>query len=153
MGETSGRSLDHIWATSLLIYSKKQKMLYNQKEILSLIEKMEESSTDKEKIHLTQLRNLVANMSSARDIFLYGVQFLPKIILSDGKVDLNLLENYSPDIRPFFDILSEVVSLPKNVSDLATDLALYANGSSVELDNEICSMNPAEKVMEVFGAN
>ncbi len=112
---------------------------------------MESSINEDERLHLIKLQDLVNTNSPLRDIFMYGIKFLPQITSPDGKKNLDALTGYSPDIRLYFDVLSDIESLPADIKDLATDLALYANGSSVELDNEIYSMNPTKRVEETFG--
>jgi hypothetical protein len=56
---------------------------------------------------------------------------------------LDRLDAYNPEIVGYFEILSEVQSLPKKLRDLATDFAIYVNGESVQIDASYFKLNPS----------
>jgi hypothetical protein len=86
------------------------------------------------------------------ELFTYGMRYLPEIRdKKTGKIDLDKLDTYNPEIVGYFEILSELPSLPKKLKDIATDFAIYANGESVQIDASYFKLNPVaalEKALE-----
>ncbi len=108
-----------------------------------------QTATAAEKKHLEHLQHMLDMQIPLKEIFLYGAHFLPQTSNNNG-LDLNALHTYTPDIQPFFDVLAQDTTLPQSIQDLATNLALYANGSSAEIDVDVYKMNPIKMIGESF---
>lgn len=125
-------------------------MDYNPIEILEAIEKEMKTASDGEYFHLGKLKLFIEEKSSLKDIFLYGVDFLPFIVNKQGKKDLNLLDEYEPNILLFYKVLGECESISEIARDLAVDLSIYANGSSIEIDDRMYDLDPRKEIAKVF---
>jgi hypothetical protein len=81
------------------------------------------------------LAKMLEEDKSFADLFDHGKKYLPLIKSKQtGKLDLDRLHGYIPEIVEYFDVLAELPSLPDTLKDLATDLAIYANGETVQTD-------------------
>jgi hypothetical protein len=92
--------------------------------------------------HLGKLVQMLEADAPYSEIFRYGAQFLPR--LRDpvtGKVDLDRLEGYTPEVDSYFDTVAEIPSLPERLSDLAWELGLYADGETVQVDSYYYSLD------------
>ena len=93
--------------------------------------------------HFEMLQQILAEDAPYSKIFHYGAQFLPK--LRDpltGKINLDLLEGYTPEVVRYFDTVADMPSLPGKLQDLAMTLAGYADGETVQIDSDYFSLDP-----------
>jgi len=94
---------------------------------------------------------MAGNSASYEELFRYGISYLPRIRNEKtGKINLHALNDYAPVITEFFDVLSELPSLPKDLADLATDLAIYANGESVQTDSYYQHLDPTANLEQAL---
>lgn len=124
-------------------------MHYDKIKLLAYIESQKSSLTPGELLHIVELSNFIKADASLKEIFLYGKKYLPNIIDKNGKKDLNLLQGYVPDIVPYFEVLADSDALPYAAKEIATDFSLYANGSSLQIDNELYSMDLENKLDKI----
>jgi hypothetical protein len=97
--------------------------------------------------HITALREMLLKNVPYAELFAYGSGYLPHIKNEKtGKIELERLDGYVPEIVEFFDILSEIPSLPARLKDVATDLAIYANGESVQIDAYYLHLDPESEI-------
>src|SRR6266576_5124559 len=93
---------------------------------MAYVQKAAQNSSSK---HATTLAQMVAANVSYAEIFSYGQKYLPHIRdEKNGRINLDKLADYKPEIVEYFDVVAEMPSLPDNLKDLATNLAIYANG-------------------------
>lgn len=122
-------------------------MTYTSQDIEYIERFVSDTSTE----HLKKLADMVKAGDTLENIFNYGRQFLPKIFdKKTGLGDLARLEGYTPVIVQYFDVLSELPSLSKNLKDLAADLAIYANGESVQLDSSYLNLDPEAELKKAL---
>lgn len=100
--------------------------------------------------HLKALLEMIQNNASYAEVFSYGIRFLPQIKNENGKINLDKLNDYQPEIVEFFEVLSDFASLPKELADLATDFAIYANGETVQIDGYYQLLNPETMLKAVL---
>lgn len=101
--------------------------------------------------HLAALLRMIKTDSDYGELFAYGSKYLPQVrTLGNDKVDLDLLRNYKPVVLEYFNVLSDLPSLPEKLKELATDLAIYANGESIQIDPKYFSYNPIEEIKKAL---
>jgi hypothetical protein len=106
------------------------------------------ASTD---LHVLALVNMVKGEASYAKLFAYGSALLPDVRdKKTGKVDLRKLDSYQPEIVSYFSTLSELPTLPNRLKDLATDLAIYANGESLQTDPYYTNMRPELEIKKAL---
>lgn len=124
-------------------------MNYDRQKLLNHIQLTKPELTSEELLHINKLEEFIQQGVTLSDIFLYGKRFLPNIVDTDGKKNLDLLKSYVPDILPYFDALAHSGALSEKAEELATDLALYANGTSLEIDNELYSLDVDQEIQKI----
>src|SRR4051794_6288353 len=99
---------------------------------IAYIQKASFASSSK---HVGALQRMIRNNLLFGEMFDYGAKYLPKIRNpKTGKIELERLNEYAPEFVEFFNILSELPSLPDRLKDVAIEFAIYANGESVQMD-------------------
>lgn len=124
-------------------------VLFDKQKLLNHIQFTKPGLTPEELLHINKLEEFIQQGVTLSDIFLYGKKFLPNIVDTDGKKNLDLLKNYVPEILPYFDVLAQSGALTPEAEELATDLALYANGTSLEIDNELYSLDVDQEIQKI----
>lgn len=100
-----------------------------------------------ENSHLLRLKDFFSHEhTDLEEILLYGLQYLPNISDSTGNKNLDLLNDFTPQVVAYYEILGRLSFLPHEISDLCTDLSLYANGESIELDTRIYELSPKNEI-------
>lgn len=86
--------------------------------------------------HITALQELMRQNASYKEIFEYGKPYLPHVRNPNtGRIEISRLYGYQPEIVRYFEVVAEIPSLPNRLKDLATDVAIYANGETLQGDN------------------
>jgi hypothetical protein len=118
-------------------------MHYSQEDRSYLLNATSASSSK----HVNELASMVERNASYSELFEYGAAYLPRLKNEKtGKTDLEKLNGYVPEIVEFFDVVSELPSLPNRLKDLATDLAIYANGETVQADRHYYDLEPLAEI-------
>jgi hypothetical protein len=79
-------------------------------------------------------------------ILTYGLPYLPNIIDAHGNKNLDLLEGFVPQVVEYYEVLGELPFLPNTITDLCTDLSLYANSQSIEISSSVYEFSPASEI-------
>jgi uncharacterized LabA/DUF88 family protein len=121
--------------------------LYSNKDI-SIIKRGMKLYSSK---HLLKLLEMAEGNATYKTLFEYGKAFLP--ILKDPKTkrpDLERLEGYLPEVVGYFDTVAELPSLPENLQNLATELAIFADGEAVQTDEYYLNLDFESKIQSAF---
>lgn len=113
-------------------------MKYNQEDVIYVNSLLDRESSK----HLKELSKMIKADSTHEELFDHGKKFLPARDERTGRVDLDKLSDYVPEIVGYFNVLAELPSLPKSLKEVATDLAIYANGESVQIDKYYQTLDP-----------
>lgn len=114
-------------------------MPYTQEDI-AYLQKTAATSTSR---HVKSLAGLVSKDAPYQELFRHGMPYLPQIRDKEtGKVDLDKLKGFKPEVVEYFHVLSELPSLPEALKDAATDFAAYADGEVVQQDGYYFSLDP-----------
>lgn len=102
--------------------------------------------------HLEYLINKLSNKYiDIEGVIIYGMKYLPDLLNDKGNIDLDNLEGYKPEVVEYFTLLSELDFLKKDICDFCLNLAIYANGESMQINNNVYSFKPLEEFGKIFG--
>lgn len=122
-------------------------MLFNAKD-RAFMRMITNNSTSE---HIKVLAKLVEKNAPYPEMFYYGLKFLPRLRdPNSNMINLERLEGYKPEIVEFFDAISEIPSMPHELRAMATDLAIYANGESVQIDDYYQQLDPETALNKIF---
>ena len=97
--------------------------------------------------HVKVLAEMLLQKKSYEVLFEYGMRFLP--LVTDTKTrnaDLDLLHKYKPGIVEYFDVLSNLPSLPGALKDMATEFGIFADGETLQMDDGYLHFNPSSEL-------
>ena len=122
--------------------------MYYSPQDISYIERYSENSVSK---HINVLIDKIRKNADYAELFNYGLQYVPKIWNEKSRSEnLDLLNDYKPEIVEYFNVLSEIPSIPQKLKDLATDLAIYSNGESVQTDKYYQNLIPSQEIKKAL---
>jgi hypothetical protein len=101
--------------------------------------------------HIDQLKRYFSeDVLDIGEVLMYGLPYLPQILDAHGNKNLDLLEGFVPEVVGYYEILSCLSFLPETITDLCTDLSVYANGASIELSSDVYSFAPTEAIQKAL---
>ena len=122
-------------------------MNYSQAD-MTHIEQAIQATTSK---HVKILADMMRRNSPYIELFDYGMRYLPRIRdKKTGKIDLDRLNGFVPQVVSYFHALSEIPSMPEGLKNVATDFAAYADGESVQTDGYYFKLDPESELKKAL---
>ena len=122
-------------------------MRYNPKDHQSVQVALNQTGSN----HLETLARMLSDNATYSELFEYGLQFLPR--LRDpvsGQINLDRLDHYEPEIVSYFHAIADMPSLALRLKDLATDLAIFADGEAVQNDAHYMNLDPEKEIKKAL---